>query len=215
MWTQMVCFPVVALSRGDKLLNVSVTHMATLLGELITTLSYIHSIVWLSLNIVKWLNLLQMSFLSLYMLCLNRKDNVFYFFIALYISSVTEILWHLLNIIFSTIVLRLNIIVQPMGGNYDASGKTDQQHGRSFIISIIVIPCIISYILMHKEFTMKQDLTYRCDRPSISVTVSCLLSRNYRPYIWRRLTSLEFNCPRQFPNLMSFIRIMVTNFGPI
>ena len=143
------------------------------------------------------------------MICVTRKENVLYFLIVLYISSVTEMLWKSLTRSLSTLVVRLIITGQTRDGNSSDSLNMDQRHGRSFMISRIIIPCILPSIIFHKALTMNQHSTGWWYIPSRRVTTSFLLYSNYTPYIWRRLTSLSLNYPRQFPKLMSLIRRMV------
>ena len=167
----MLCCPMAAFSWVDEFFNASVIPMATLFGEPMKIPSYTHAIIWLSFNMVKWLNLLQILFLSLYILCVIHKESVFNFFISLLISSTTEIQWHLLNRSLSTLVVRIGITSQPRDGNLAASGNTDQRHGRRFIISRIFIPCRLSSNILHKAFTMNQHFTDGWYIPSTSVTV--------------------------------------------
>ena len=110
-------------------------------------------------------------------------------------------------------MIRINIKCQPRYGNSTESGKMVQWHRRSFMISIIFIPCRLPSMLFHKVVNMIRHLTGGWDMPSIIVTTSSLFSRNYRSDIWRRITNLALNYTGQFPNLVSFIRIMVSNCG--
>ena len=94
-----------------------------------------------------------------------------------------EMLQQSLTRILLTLVVRLIITGQPRDGNSTDSGKMGQHHGKSFMVSIIVIMLRLSIMISHKTLTMNQYSTSGWDIPSISVTTSSLLYRNDRSVI--------------------------------